>query len=84
MIVLGCVNFDDNFSSTVRIWHLFFCLFQTRVKNANSLADNLDYLMDMSIEITSNNKMIKNYIKPITLTFKDEQMERKVIKKSEN
>ena len=42
--------------------------------------DNVDCMMNMSIEITSNNKMIKNYIRPITLRFKDEEMETKVNK----
>ena len=40
--------------------------------------DNVDCMMNMSIEIISNNKMIKDYIKPITLRFKDEGMEIKV------
>ena len=43
-----------------------------------SLADELDNLMDISIEIASNKRMKKDYIKPFKLTFKDKEMEKKV------
>ena len=44
-----------------------------------SLADELDNLMDISIEIASNKRMKKDYIKPFKLTFKDKEMEKKVM-----
>lgn len=47
-----------------------------------SLADELDNLMDISIEIASNKRMKKDYIKPFKLTFKDKDLERKVCKES--
>ena len=34
--------------------------------------------MDISIEIASNKRMKKDYIKPFKLTFKDKEMEKKV------
>lgn len=43
-----------------------------------TLADELDNLMDISIEIASNKRMKKDYIKPFKLTFKDKDMEKKV------
>ena len=42
------------------------------------LADELDNLMDISIEIASNKRMKKDYIKAVKLTFKDKDMEKKV------
>ena len=45
------------------------------------MADELDNLMDISIEIASNKRMKKDYIKPFKLTFKDKEMEKKVKKK---
>ena len=42
------------------------------------MADELDNLMDISIEIASNKRMKKDYIKPFKLTFKDKEMEKKV------
>ena len=43
-----------------------------------SLAEELDNLMDISIEIASNKRMKKGYIKPFKLTFKDKDLEKKV------
>ena len=43
-----------------------------------SLAEELDNLMDISIEIASNKRMKKDYIKPFKLTFKDKDLEKKV------
>ena len=48
------------------------------VTKPTSLADELDNLMDISIEIASNKRMKKDYIKPFKLTFKDKEMEKKV------
>ena len=45
-----------------------------------NLAEELDNLMDISMEIASNKRMKKDYIKPFRLTFKDEEMEKKVRK----
>ena len=45
---------------------------------APSLAEELDNLMDISIEIASNKRMKKDYIKPFKLTFKDKDLEKKV------
>ena len=44
-----------------------------------NMADELDNLMDISMEIASNKKMKKDHIKPFKLTFKDREMEKKVI-----
>jgi hypothetical protein len=44
----------------------------------STMADELDNLMDISIEIASNKRMKKDYIKPFKLTFKDKEMEKKV------
>ena len=49
-------------------------------KNKVSLAEELDNLMDISIEIASNKRMKKDHIKSFKLTFKDKDMEKKVIK----
>ena len=43
-----------------------------------TMSDELDNLMDISIEIASNKRMKKDYIKPFKLTFKDKEMEKKV------
>ena len=50
-------------------------------KPTSTLADELDNLMDISIEIASNKRMKKDYIKPFKLTFKDKEMEKKVFLK---
>ncbi len=42
-----------------------------------NMADELDNLMDISMEIASNKRMKKDHIKPFRLTFKDGDMERK-------
>lgn len=42
------------------------------------MADELDTLMDISMEIASNKRMKKEYIKPFRLTFKDNELEKKV------
>ena len=47
-------------------------------KATASLAEELDNLMDISIEIASNKRMKRDYIKPFKLTFKDKEMEKKV------
>ena len=47
--------------------------------NTNSnLNEELDNLMDISIEIASNKRMKKDNIKPFRLTFKDKELEKKV------
>ena len=53
----------------------------TKEKTVNktpSLAEELDNLMDISIEIASNKRMKKDYIKSFKLTFKDKELEKKV------
>ena len=47
-------------------------------KNKVSLAEELDNLMDISIEIASNKRMKKDHIKSFKLRFKDKDMEKKV------
>ncbi len=42
-----------------------------------NINDELDNLMDISIEIASNKRMKRDYIKPFSLTFRDEELERK-------
>ena len=59
------------------MWFLSFVI----IKSTNwkpPKADELDNLMDISIEIASNKRMKKDYIKPFKLTFKDKEMEKKV------
>ena len=46
--------------------------------NASNLNEELDNLMDISIEIASNKRMKKDNIKPFRLTFKDKELEKKV------
>ena len=45
--------------------------------NANNINEELDNLMDISIEIASNKRMKKDNIKPFRLTFKDRDLEKK-------
>ena len=45
--------------------------------NANNINEELDNLMDISIEIASNKRMKKDNIKPFRLTFKDKDLEKK-------
>ena len=49
----------------------------TNITN-NNLNEELDNLMDISIEIASNKRMKKDNIKPFRLTFKDKELEKKV------
>ena len=49
----------------------------TNITN-NNLNEELDNLMDISIEIASNKRMKKDNIKPFSLTFKDQDLEKKV------
>ena len=49
----------------------------TNITNTN-LNEELDNLMDISIEIASNKRMKKDNIKPFRLTFKDKELEKKV------
>ena len=44
----------------------------------NNIAEELDNLMDISMEIASNKRMKKDHIKPFRLTFKDDELEKKV------
>ena len=46
--------------------------------NTNNINEELDNLMDISIEIASNKRMKKDNIKPFSLTFKDQELEKKV------
>ena len=46
--------------------------------NTNNINEELDNLMDISIEIASNKRMKKDNIKPFRLTFKDKDLEKKV------
>ena len=43
-----------------------------------NINEELDNLMDISIEIASNKRMKKDNIKPFSLTFKDQDLEKKV------
>lgn len=43
-----------------------------------NLAEELDNLMDISMEIDSNKRMKRDHIKPFRLTFKDDEMEKQV------
>ena len=45
--------------------------------NTNNINEELDNLMDISIEIASNKRMKKDNIKPFRLTFKDRDLEKK-------
>ena len=45
--------------------------------NANNINEELDNLMDISIEIASNKRMKKDNIKPFRLTFKDKDLDKK-------
>lgn len=47
---------------------------------SNNIAEELDNLMDISMEIASNKRMKKDHIKPFRLTFKDDELEKKVRK----
>ena len=46
--------------------------------NTNNINEELDNVMDLSIEIASNKRMKKDNIKPFRLTFKDKDLEKKV------
>ena len=51
----------------------------TVVASTNTnINEELDNLMDISIEIASNKRMKKDNIKPFRLTFKDKDLEKKV------
>ena len=43
-----------------------------------TIADELDNLMDISIEIASNKRMKRDHLKPFKLTFKDKELEKRV------
>lgn len=43
-----------------------------------NMADELDNLMDISIEIASNKRMKRDHLKPFRLTFKDKDLEKRV------
>ena len=45
---------------------------------AKTLNEELDNLMDISIEIASNKRMKKDHIRPLRLTFKDKDLEKRV------
>jgi hypothetical protein len=45
---------------------------------STNMNEELDNLMDISIEIASNKRMKKDHIKPFRLTFKDKELEKKV------
>ncbi len=47
-------------------------------KKPATFAEELDNLMDISIEIASNKRMKKDHIKSFKLTFKDKEMEKRV------
>ncbi len=51
---------------------------KSRGKKPATFAEELDNLMDISIEIASNKRMKKDHIKSFKLTFKDKDMEKKV------
>ena len=44
----------------------------------SNMADELDNLMDISIEIASNKRMKRDHLKPFRLTFKDKDLEKRV------
>ena len=48
----------------------------TEMERKASLEEELDNLMDISIEIASNKRMKKDFIHPFKLTFRDKDMER--------
>ena len=47
-------------------------------RNKVSLAEELDNLMDISIEIASNKRMKKDHLKSFRLTFIDKDIQKKV------
>ncbi|TRY71944.1 hypothetical protein TCAL_03937 [Tigriopus californicus] len=47
------------------------------VQRPTTLADEVDNLLDISMEIASNKRMKRDHIKPFRLTFKDKDMENK-------
>ena len=48
------------------------------LQKSTTYADELDNLMGISIEIDSNKRMKRDYIKSFKLTFKDKDLEKKV------
>ena len=47
----------------------------TELERKASLEEELDNLMDISIEIASNKRMKKDFIHPFKLTFRDKKVE---------